>query len=242
MSERVLIHPWQYVLVGADLCDLATLEQLLRESGLDFQRPVLILSECVLTYVDVDKTNALLGWLASKFSDAVFASYEQILPDDGFGWTRPHSRTFGAHVDRSDDGIPLPQDRQQSQGGARLSHHDVTAAAMRGGRISHMLHVGHAFLLSAVERSRAVRTSMTHCGLNADRARVNALELFDEHEEWDLKCQHYTMTVAYTGPSHPALHHHLTTTTTITTTTPTASITMATVPLPGQCRQAPSHV
>lgn len=34
---------------------------------------------------------------------------------------------------------------------------------------------------------------------DAERARVQALEAFDEYEEWHLKCAHYIMAVAHKG-------------------------------------------
>jgi hypothetical protein len=75
----------QYKLIGADLCDLPLLASLLATAALDPSLPTLVLSECVLTYVGVDHTNALIAYFAKAFPASLFMTYEQIIPHDGFG-------------------------------------------------------------------------------------------------------------------------------------------------------------
>jgi hypothetical protein len=74
-----------YRMIGADLCDLDSLGKKLARVGIDMTLPTLFLSECVLTYVDVAPTTALIAWAARYFQSSVFVTYEQIIPEDAFG-------------------------------------------------------------------------------------------------------------------------------------------------------------
>jgi len=75
----------QYRIVGADITDLPVVARRLANAGLDTRQPTLFLSECVLTYVGVEDTAAVLRWCREAFTDAIFVTYEQIHPDDTFG-------------------------------------------------------------------------------------------------------------------------------------------------------------
>jgi hypothetical protein len=78
-----------YALVGADLRDLKQLSQTLRErAGVDFSLPTLLISECVLVYLQPQESQAVIEWAAREFvGGAVMVTYEQILPFDAFGQT-----------------------------------------------------------------------------------------------------------------------------------------------------------
>ncbi len=47
------IHTGEYHLVAADLRDLKQLEKALSSAGVDFSRPILYFSECVIVYMPV---------------------------------------------------------------------------------------------------------------------------------------------------------------------------------------------
>ena len=68
--------------MAADLTDLNNLEQKLTESEVSFSRPTLILAECVLVYIEQNKSSKLMTWLANKFSSCAFINYEQLNMND----------------------------------------------------------------------------------------------------------------------------------------------------------------
>lgn len=74
-----------YVMIPADLTQLAELNTLLEEAHFDFTLPTFILSEVVLTYIKSSDSSSLIKWAADCFTNAVFATYEQICPHDPFG-------------------------------------------------------------------------------------------------------------------------------------------------------------
>ena len=47
--------------------------------------PTFVFAECVLSYVEKEKTEALLAWISKMFSACFFANYEPINPMDPFG-------------------------------------------------------------------------------------------------------------------------------------------------------------
>ena len=49
--------------------------------------PTLVLSECVLIYLQTAAADAVVRWAASFFERSLFLCYEQIRPDDAFGQT-----------------------------------------------------------------------------------------------------------------------------------------------------------
>jgi tRNA wybutosine-synthesizing protein 4 len=54
-------------------------------AGVQFSRPTLFLSECVLVYIEPEESGAVIRWAAQSFPAAAFLTYEQILPHDAFG-------------------------------------------------------------------------------------------------------------------------------------------------------------
>jgi O-methyltransferase involved in polyketide biosynthesis len=98
VSERGEISSRAYALVGCDLLDQSALHQKLLASGVLFDAPTLLLSECVLTYVSCGKADTvcflfiysiafpsrgthfqLIEWCSTRFSNAIFLCYEQVL-------------------------------------------------------------------------------------------------------------------------------------------------------------------
>ena len=74
----------QYHLVGVDLCNISLLEKVL-VTVTNPSQPTLFLSECVMTYMSVESSQKLISWSSDKFVNALFVTYEQIHPTDGFG-------------------------------------------------------------------------------------------------------------------------------------------------------------
>ena len=78
------LHSTKYHLIAADLTDLNVLETKLSESEISYTCPTLILAECVLVYVDQNKTSKMMSWLANKFSSCTFINYEQLNMNDRY--------------------------------------------------------------------------------------------------------------------------------------------------------------
>eukprot|EP00050_Salpingoeca_kvevrii_P011409 m.15146 g.15146 ORF g.15146 m.15146 type:complete len:1016 (-) comp3415_c0_seq2:71-3118(-) len=162
-----LVAP-RYRLVGADLGDTANVEQLLQLAGVDPALPTLLLSECVLTYVDTTLATKVIGWSAGWFKQAMFVLYEQIFPADSFGvFMRKHFAKIGSPL-QSLTTYPQLDDqlaRFHSLGWSKVVAFDMTQL--------------YDSILDASERER-----------------IENLELFDEFEEWHLKCYHYFVLLA----------------------------------------------
>lgn len=79
------LHAANYHLVGVDLRHVAELTNKLSQAEVNFNEPTLFLAECVLVYIDSSAVSALLKWLASKFPNSLFVSYEQVNMKDKFG-------------------------------------------------------------------------------------------------------------------------------------------------------------
>nr|XP_056714734.1 tRNA wybutosine-synthesizing protein 4 [Euleptes europaea] len=160
-----------YRLLGVDLAELPKLEEALSCAGLDPQAPTMLLAEVVLTYMEVERSDALIQWAARHFSQAWFVLYEQIHPEDPFGHVmQNHFR------------------RCNSQLCSLAQYPDLKAQQMR-------------FLQKGWAECHAIdMNEFFACFVSGDeRRRIQALEPFDEFEEWHLKCSHYFILVASRG-------------------------------------------
>ena len=75
----------KYSLIGVDMRDSLTLNTLLQTVKVDETKPTLLLSEVVLTYMGRSSCNRLIQWILDFFQECILCTYEQVLPDDGFG-------------------------------------------------------------------------------------------------------------------------------------------------------------
>ncbi|OZJ02825.1 hypothetical protein BZG36_04344 [Bifiguratus adelaidae] len=159
-----------YVLMKGDLRHWKTVAEALSHI-LDFDSPILFLSECVLIYLNTHDSDTIVDWISQHCLHAAFVLYEQILPDDPFGqvmidnlrqrhielksiWTYP---TLQSQIDRF-------MSREWSK----------------------------AFALTISEIHDRVLTPEI-------RTRISRLELFDEVEEWTLLGNHYCVCWATKG-------------------------------------------
>ena len=55
IQEEDNLQTPNYSLLGCDLTELLALQQKLESSGVEYEKPTLFLSECVLTYVEAEK-------------------------------------------------------------------------------------------------------------------------------------------------------------------------------------------
>lgn len=176
-----LVAP-RYRIAGVDLSDLDAVERRLRALGVDMSLPTLILSECVLIYIDGAQGDALLQWFARSFAHSAVLTYEQIRPDDAFG--RMMLENLARRGCRLETLLRYPSLEAQRQRYLDAGWTDVRAQTMLD-----------------VYRNALVAD---------DRRRIERLEIFDEMEEWRLFQTHYMLafaqrgTVALDFPPNPA--------------------------------------
>ncbi|CUG89621.1 leucine carboxyl methylase, putative [Bodo saltans] len=158
----------RYSAVGLDLRNTSTeLISLLKNSsaGGDFsvEAPTVVYAECVMQYMDTDCSDAIVKWVASTFPRAVFYAYDQLHPSDSFG----HTMTTSLKSKQS----PLLGVHALSGGLA------LCQRALREG-------------MSFVRFSNFYKMSRFLFD-DAELARHDAIESFDEMEEWCEMCEHY---------------------------------------------------
>ncbi|NWQ82860.1 TYW4 protein, partial [Columbina picui] len=170
-SGAVAFSAGDYKLLGMDLSELPELERALEEAGLDNGIPTLFIAEVVLTYMENSSSDALIQWAAGGFSQACFVLYEQVHPQDPFG------RVMQQHFSRLNSAL-----RSLAQ------YPDCEAQQKR------FLEKGWTEC-SVMDMNEF----FTRCTPQDEQQRVQALEPFDEYEEWHLKCSHYFVLTASKG-------------------------------------------
>ncbi len=85
------INTNNFSLISVDLRKINELDKRLTECNVDRSLPTLFISECVLVYMSVEHSSALLHHLASTFSQCVFLKYEQCNLNDKFGEIMLHN-------------------------------------------------------------------------------------------------------------------------------------------------------
>uniref|UniRef100_A0A8B9QCI6 tRNA wybutosine-synthesizing protein 4 n=1 Tax=Apteryx owenii TaxID=8824 RepID=A0A8B9QCI6_APTOW len=172
-----------YKLLGVDLSELSKLEKALEKAGLDNEVPTLFLAEVVLTYMENSRSDALIQWAAEHFPQACFVLYEQMHPEDPFG------RVMQQHFSQLNSTLhSLAQYPDREAQRRRF--------LQRGWTECSVLDMNEFF---------------TFCTPEDEQRRVQALEPFDEYEEWHLKCSHYFVLTAAKGmkPSWTPLLSHM---------------------------------
>ncbi|XP_065601815.1 tRNA wybutosine-synthesizing protein 4 [Cyrtonyx montezumae] len=157
-----------YRLLGVDLSELPKLSIALEEAGLDSEVPTLIIAEVVLTYMENSSSDALIQWAAEHFSHVCFLLYEQMHPEDPFG------RVMQQHFSQLNSALrSLSQYPDCEAQRKRFSEKGWTECSVMD-----------------------MNEFYTCCIPEDEQRRVQALEPFDEYEEWHLKCSHYFVLTA----------------------------------------------
>ncbi|XP_030846781.1 tRNA wybutosine-synthesizing protein 4 [Strongylocentrotus purpuratus] len=170
-SFGVCISSEKYHLVGVDLKQLDALQSVFKDIGVDLVVPTLLLSECVITYIDTDSSDALINWAAKTFPNGQFVSYEQVLPDDAFGIVmQKHFKKLNS---------PLNAIQKYSSKQKHCARF-IEQGWLSSGAVN--MHEYYTQVISEVERRR-----------------VEGIELFDEFEELHLICVHYILVAAFNG-------------------------------------------
>ncbi|XP_075212340.1 tRNA wybutosine-synthesizing protein 4-like isoform X2 [Lycorma delicatula] len=160
-----------YRLMAGDLRELSVIKNLLEMYNFDYKKPTLLLSECSITYMDEISSRQLIKFAQEILQDAIFVTYEQIGPDDGFG------------IVMTDHFININSPLLSIS-----TYPSLEAQEMR-------------FKIQGWERccSLSVWDAFVSVTSQEERSRALTLEPFDEWEEWHLKCNHYALVVATKG-------------------------------------------
>lgn len=160
-----------YRLLGVDVREETQVEEALAGAGVDWTAPTLLLSEVVLTYMETQWSDGVIGWSARLFPQSLFVMYEQIRPQDPFG------RIMQDHFLKLNSTLHALRD-----------YPDTAAQTQR-------------FLYKGWEQCICMDMNEFYQGLvpEKERCRVESLEPFDEFEEWHQKCSHYFILTACKG-------------------------------------------
>uniref|UniRef100_A0A7N6B3Z6 tRNA wybutosine-synthesizing protein 4 n=1 Tax=Anabas testudineus TaxID=64144 RepID=A0A7N6B3Z6_ANATE len=171
LIRPVYVSSSRYRLLGVDVRDESQLEEALGATGMDWAAPTLILSEVVLTYMETQRSDAVIRWAATLLHQSFFVMYEQIHPHDPFG------RIMQDHFLKLNSTLH-----------ALRQYPDTTAQR-------------HRFLDKGWEQCVCLDMNDFYLGLipEEERCRVENLEPFDEYEEWHQKCSHYFILTASRG-------------------------------------------
>ena len=146
--------------------------------GVDAALPTLLLSECCLIYLAPGEADAIVRWAAGAFGAAVgMAVYEPIGGDDAFG--RVMVQNLAAR------GIVLKTLKKYSS--LERQRLRFKALGFTGGQAA-----ADVYFISETWVS------------DAEKARIAALEMLDEVEEWRMLARHYCVAWAWRGPEFEA--------------------------------------
>lgn len=165
-------YPFENIFfLPCDLREPKTIVSKLLGAGLDATAPTLIVTECVMVYLEKEHTEKLCKELSLMLKDAAWVTYDMITPNDIFG------KAMLRNITSSGFRIPGFEDYPtlDTQVGRFLNNGWCDA------RSTTMLSVYNNWL--SLE----------------DKHRVAKLEIFDEIEEWQMLMSHYSLTVAVKG-------------------------------------------
>jgi len=158
-----------YAAFGGDLAQLEHIERAFKEYGVDFAAPTLVISECVICYMDVKDSDALVKWFSDSFTgNLAVLVYEQILPKTRFG--KMMVKNLHAR------GLPT---------GSLFAYPTLEAQEKR--------YTDMGFKQAV---SRDLNKLYREYIDQKECSRVASIELFDEFEEWNMLMGHYCCTLA----------------------------------------------
>ncbi|XP_052105057.1 leucine carboxyl methyltransferase 1-like [Mytilus californianus] len=170
------IHGQDYHLVSANLRDIKEVETKLHDCHVDKSLPTVFIAECVLVYIDSDKTKVLLKWITDNFTSALFLNYEQVNMQDKFG------EVMIENLKQRDCFLP----------GASA------CASLQSQKIR--------FTDTGWEAADGMEmTNIYKCLPHADVHRVEKLEFMDERELLDQLFSHYCIVWAWKDPNNIGL-------------------------------------
>ncbi|KAG8199400.1 hypothetical protein JTE90_000268 [Oedothorax gibbosus] len=167
---NIIASNGEYVMLGLDLKNYNELKQAFKALHIDFSAPSLFLSECAVTYMDVESSNSLIKWIQQHFPNSAFVTYEQVCPNDGFGIVmQNHFNVLSCPL----KSLPSYPDKESQ----------YSRYTQMGWKLCSSISM-FEFFMSFDEK---------------EKYRVRNLELFDEFEMWHEKCHHYLLIWASQG-------------------------------------------
>ena len=170
-------------LLSVDLRNADDLLSVLVEAGLKLDVPTLILSECVLVYIEKKDADKLCSSLGSALKDAMWVTYDMINPYDAFG------KVMATNLRSAGYKVPGFTD-----------FHDLNLQMKR------FIDCESWGLATSIKMLDAYEKLIS----KEDKQRISKLEIFDEIEEWSLLMSHYCLTIASKGRKLSEVHSLLT--------------------------------
>jgi len=159
------LHATGYHLVSGDLRDWTKVVDKLTLHGFKPELPTFFISECVLIYMEPEKSDELIRWIGAFMPHSVFVAYEQILPDDAFGKM-------------------MLQNLKNRNIELRGVHAHPTVSSQR----ERYLSAGFRSV-QVVDMDECFETYVSA----EEKARLTKCEMMDELEEWRLLGRHYCL-------------------------------------------------
>lgn len=157
------------IMIGCDIRSKnMKLIDLLRDNGFDATKPTIILTECVLVYLEKEITFSLIKEFSKSIQESFWITYDMLNPNDIFGQTMLRNISCaGYEVPGFTD---FPSVESLSERFSSLNWENV--------KTINMLQAYNKLISSE------------------EKVRVNKLQIFDEIEEWELLMSHYSLTIA----------------------------------------------
>lgn len=174
--NKTEIHSQDYHLISVNLRDIKELENKLHDCHIDKSLPTIFITECVLVYIDLDKTNILLKWISDNFQTALFLNYEQVNMHDKFG------EVMIENLKQRDCSLP-----------------SVSACASLQSQKSRFIDTGWE------SADGMEMTHVYKCLPKTDIDRIERLEFMDERELLDQLFSHYCIVWAWKDPNNIGL-------------------------------------
>jgi O-methyltransferase involved in polyketide biosynthesis len=164
-------------MAGCDLMHPESVAAALLEAGLDPQMPTLVLTECVMVYMDKASCRNLCRTVMQGLlrGSAVWVSYDMVNVGDRYGQVMLRNLTQA--------GYKVPGFVDNPERGDHIELFETAAGA--GESVS----VSCRTMLECYKDEDMVS--------NEKKARVARLEIFDEIEEWEMIMSHYCITRAH---------------------------------------------
>uniref|UniRef100_A0AC35TP95 Leucine carboxyl methyltransferase 1 n=1 Tax=Rhabditophanes sp. KR3021 TaxID=114890 RepID=A0AC35TP95_9BILA len=103
-NQHCDLQAGDYHLLGTDLRQIEEFKGKFAKAALDPSAPTIVLAECVLVYMNPDKSAEVLKFVSSFFNVVSFVNYEQVCMEDSFGRVMVQNLSArGIHL----QGLPL---------------------------------------------------------------------------------------------------------------------------------------
>ncbi|XP_002162013.3 tRNA wybutosine-synthesizing protein 4 isoform X1 [Hydra vulgaris] len=158
-----------YFILPCDFTDLPKLKMMLEQNNIDFSIPTLIFSECVLSYVDYKASEELMKWIQLQFKNSQLSIYEQVYPHDAFG------QIMVKHFSK----LQSP-----------LKRIDVLDTITKH---------KDALIYAGFDVAIGFDMNFFYENYVKEKLSLSNLDVFDEYEEWHLKCSHYALVSSFQG-------------------------------------------